>query len=100
MYATAIFADLKMIGQDAASFPTKTALICYWNSSSLLRSPPKDYDLSKLCAHCCTHLVYIGASIDRRTLAPVFREDDTGQYVYGYQVYAQIFLFQSAFDHG
>ncbi|KAL1469124.1 hypothetical protein MTO96_004850 [Rhipicephalus appendiculatus] len=56
----------------------RTSVVCYWNSSSLLRSAPKDYDLGKLCAHCCTHLVYTTArlSADGRQLH--FPEDDTG----------------------
>ncbi|XP_042149610.1 chitinase-3-like protein 2 [Ixodes scapularis] len=56
----------------------KSVVVCYWNASSVLRRPPRDYDLNKLCVHCCTHLVYLGASIDPRTLAPVFQEDDSG----------------------
>ncbi|XP_077520279.1 chitinase-like protein 3 [Amblyomma americanum] len=56
----------------------RTAVVCYWNSSSLLRAAPKDYDLGKLCAHCCTHLVYIGARVDPNGLRLQFQEDDTG----------------------
>ncbi|KAH9371909.1 hypothetical protein HPB48_016718 [Haemaphysalis longicornis] len=56
----------------------RTTVVCYWNASSLLRAAPKDYDLSKLCAQCCTHLVYIGAHIDPRSLQLRFQEDDTG----------------------
>ncbi|CAN7989270.1 unnamed protein product, partial [Ixodes hexagonus] len=64
--------------QDSATSSVKSVVVCYWNSSSLLRRPPRDYDLNKLCVHCCTHLVYLGASIDPRTLRLSFQEDDTG----------------------
>ncbi|KAH8035662.1 hypothetical protein HPB51_007906 [Rhipicephalus microplus] len=57
----------------------RTSVVCYWNSSSLLRSAPKDYDLGKLCAHCCTHLVYMGAQLNADGRQLQFAEDDTGE---------------------
>ncbi|XP_037528189.2 chitinase-3-like protein 2 [Rhipicephalus sanguineus] len=56
----------------------RTSVVCYWNSSSLLRSAPKDYDLGKLCAHCCTHLVYMTARLNADGQQLQFPEDDTG----------------------
>ncbi|XP_077516579.1 chitotriosidase-1-like [Amblyomma americanum] len=56
----------------------RTAVVCYRNSPSLLRAAPKDYDLGKLCAHCCTHLFYTGARVDPNGLRLQFQEDDTG----------------------
>ncbi|XP_064485674.1 chitinase-3-like protein 2 isoform X2 [Ornithodoros turicata] len=57
-----------------------TVLLCYWNSSSITRSPPKDYDLNKLCAHCCTHIIYLGAHLKVNADGPhlVFPDDDRG----------------------
>ncbi|KAH6941523.1 hypothetical protein HPB50_019254 [Hyalomma asiaticum] len=56
----------------------RTSVVCYWNSSSLLRAAPKDYDLGKLCAHCCTHLVYMAAQLNADGQQLQFPEDDTG----------------------
>ncbi|XP_049515203.1 chitinase-3-like protein 1 isoform X2 [Dermacentor silvarum] len=56
----------------------RTSVVCYWNSSSLLRAAPKDYDLGKLCAHCCTHLVYMTAQLNPDGQQLRFPEDDTG----------------------